>query len=243
MIREIFQDIGIILIKGDVDKNKESFKLKLKRTILILVISFVVAMLLMFFVHLSLLKMNISIENQVDRFIALKGIVLSAVFFVLIGPIMEELVFRACLRYSSSNMAFMGGGISYFGFRNNDFTSYFPWMNNTIFKIVLIVSLSLLIFLLLKFFSNISFRLNIFWSRNSRLIFYLSVIVFGFIHFLNFRLGIGYLFLMPLVTLPQTMYGIVLGYLRMKSGIQYSIFLHVATNLLFFSPRLLTYVI
>ncbi|NBA86608.1 CPBP family intramembrane metalloprotease [Emticicia sp. CRIBPO] len=243
MIKEIFQDIRIILLKGDIEGNQESFKLKLKKTMLILVVSFLVAMFLMLFIHLSLLKMNISIENQVDKFISLRGIVLSAFFFILVGPIMEEFVFRASLRYSCSNMVLMGVGISYFGVRNHDFASCFPWMNNTIFMIIVILSFSLFIFLLLKCFKNISSRLSVFWLRNPKLIFYLSVIVFGFIHFLNFRLGVKYLFLMPLLTLPQTMYGIVLGYSRMKFGIQYSIFLHVATNLLFFSPRLLTYVI
>ena len=65
--------------------------------------------------------------------------------------------------------------------------------------------------------------------------FYASVMAFGFIHVTNFHpLSLQVLLLAPFITLPQLIMGTLLGFVRMKYGIIYSMVFHSTINLIGF---------
>lgn len=70
-------------------------------------------------------------------------------------------------------------------------------------------------------------------------IFYLSAISFGLVHSLNFENFEQYIWLAALLTLPQMVIGIFLGYLRVKFGLIWSMIFHAIHNAAFLTPVLL----
>jgi membrane protease YdiL (CAAX protease family) len=63
--------------------------------------------------------------------------------------------------------------------------------------------------------------------------FYLMACTFGFIHITNYSGYKELLFWMPLLTSSQLICGIILGYIRIKYGLIWSIFYHAFNNLVF----------
>ncbi len=71
------------------------------------------------------------------------------------------------------------------------------------------------------------------------LAFYLSVLAFGFVHLFNFEAYDQYLWLAPLLVLPQLISGVFLSFIRVRMGLLYSIVLHAAFNGVIITPFLL----
>ncbi|MDP4189333.1 MAG: CPBP family intramembrane metalloprotease, partial [Bacteroidota bacterium] len=63
--------------------------------------------------------------------------------------------------------------------------------------------------------------------------FYLMAILFGFMHITNYSGYKELLFWMPLLTSSQLISGIILGYIRIKYGLIWSIYYHAFNNLVF----------
>jgi uncharacterized protein len=77
------------------------------------------------------------------------------------------------------------------------------------------------------------FRFGIGFYRNSfffKWIYYLSSLIFGFVHFFYYDFTNSSYFLIPLITLPQICCGFIFGYVRVAYGIGYSILLHSIYN-------------
>lgn len=72
--------------------------------------------------------------------------------------------------------------------------------------------------------------IEIFWLRHTKFIFYMSILLFGLSHLLNYPINIKLLLYIPLLTLSQIFSGIILGYVRLKYGIIYSFFIHASKN-------------
>ena len=80
---------------------------------------------------------------------------------------------------------------------------------------------------------NIRSVFQAFILRHFRFFFYLSSILFGLIHIFNYEpVSIKLLILAPIIIAPNIIAGLILGYIRMKFGIIYSILLHIAINTL-----------
>jgi len=70
-------------------------------------------------------------------------------------------------------------------------------------------------------------------------IFYGFAIVFGYIHILNYETTMGVLMASPILVAPQICLGLILGYLRVKLGLIYSILLHMLYNACIIIPSVL----
>jgi len=77
-----------------------------------------------------------------------------------------------------------------------------------------------------------------FWFKQYRYIFYFSAIFFGFVHIFNYDYSIKMFLLIPLLTAPQIVMGVFLGYMRVRFGIFQSIILHTLHNAIFVVPAL-----
>lgn len=148
---------------------------------------------------------------------------------IVLGPVTEELVFRAQLRRFTGNIlfvSFVAGAVisalakTYWGFL-----------------------VSPLIFLMLF----ICYRLTVpgsigrkfkFWNRIFPWHFHFTAICFALMHLHNFEKGLALLPLGILYTLPQLGAGLIFGFTRMNYGLKYSMALHALYNVL---PALLLF--
>lgn len=68
------------------------------------------------------------------------------------------------------------------------------------------------------------------WKRYYPVFFYLSAIIFAYVHLLNFEISTATLLLSPFLVLPQFLIGLSLGYMRVKFGLLWGIFKHSIYN-------------
>ena len=76
------------------------------------------------------------------------------------------------------------------------------------------------------------------WEKTFPYVFYLSVVAFGLVHITNFEGYRSYLWAIPLLTLPQLVIGVFLGYTRIRYGLIWSILFHSMHNAIFLVPVL-----
>jgi len=74
-------------------------------------------------------------------------------------------------------------------------------------------------------------KIHSYISKNIKFFYYFSAISFGLMHLFNFSSNI-YLILLFSVFLvgPQIVAGFILGFIRLKYGLKYSILFHMAVN-------------
>jgi len=77
------------------------------------------------------------------------------------------------------------------------------------------------------------------YSKAFKYIFYAFALAFGYIHLFNFELTTNVVLLSPILVAPQIILGFLLGYLRIKLGLIYSILLHALFNGVLMIPILL----
>lgn len=76
-------------------------------------------------------------------------------------------------------------------------------------------------------------------SSNFKYAYYVSILAFGLVHISNFEFSTTVLILTPLLIAPQLFLGVFLGYIRVRLGLLWSIFLHSIYNTILFSPILI----
>ena len=81
--------------------------------------------------------------------------------------------------------------------------------------------------------TKIETYLTNFWASRFKGIFYLSAIIFGFVHLANFEYTIPVLLLSPILVAPQFILGLFLGYLRVKYTLNLGYFMHAIHNAFF----------
>ncbi|WP_419211395.1 CPBP family intramembrane glutamic endopeptidase [Maribacter sp. X9] len=89
------------------------------------------------------------------------------------------------------------------------------------------------------FLEELIFRGPLAWFRNSdyfNFIFYSFTVCFGFVHITNFELTPQVWLLSPLLVAPQISVGFVLGFIRIKFGLLWSMVLHASYNLILIFP-------
>jgi len=160
---------------------------------------------------------------------------------ILIGPIQEELTCRMGLKYSPFRLSFSLAFFTILIFPM--IISYLDFsISSEIYILIIISSFSLIgvvLGLYLKYRANQKPIIN-FYKSNFRFIFYLSAVVFAALHFSNYSNFGQIWFLAPLLVSSQFVGGVTLAYVRMKYGLSWSIFQHMATNAIFFSPTILS---
>ncbi|MCK4358236.1 MAG: CPBP family intramembrane metalloprotease [Candidatus Cloacimonetes bacterium] len=163
-------------------------------------------------------------------------------FSLIIGPLLEELVFRLSLKFNRLNLSISCGAITYFFsspclFNNKDVEIGI----NNIYRLLLGFTV-FIVFYYLILNNSIERKLSNFWDRNFKYIFYFSVLSFGMIHITNYELSLNHLLFIPIITLPRIILGIIFGFIRTKFGIGWSIVLHVFYNGVLILPLIIIYI-
>lgn len=141
---------------------------------------------------------------------------------IIIGPIIEEILFRLLLKPISKNIVIFlcfSIGISIRTGIKGEIIYAFTFSLVAVLCILILVNMKYLKIVQRKFLFNFNY------------VFYLSCILFGLLHVGNYSpFNIKLLLVIPILVLPQFIGGTIMGYLRMKFGILYSIIFHVLMN-------------
>lgn len=79
------------------------------------------------------------------------------------------------------------------------------------------------------------------YKKAFRWIFYGFAILFGYVHITNFELTTNVLLISPILVAPQILLGLLLGMIRVKLGLIYSILFHAVYNAILVIPSVLLY--
>lgn len=140
---------------------------------------------------------------------------------VLIAPILEELVFRNALKYSRVAIAIAIGLILRMICKNFiTQPDYIPTAIGLCFLSIPFIAIAL---------KYVDSALKNLWINNFHFIFHAVAIIFGLVHLSNYDHINNYFLAIPLIA-SQVISGYVLGFIKMKFGILYSISLHSTWN-------------
>lgn len=232
VMKIIISELSTLLAGGKVISGKSQFYFRLIEFLRI----YLLALLLSFFSGLLIFTFFevFNIEKPVNVFLnsfRQKSWSYQIALACLYAPIAEELQCRLCLKYSKINFAaFSGIWLFYFFKKFIVGSGIFGELNPASLAVGLGLILMATIYSFLHENRDVNNRLEEFWHKHYKIIFYVSVIGFGFLHITNFDSRFSTLLLIPILTLPQTSLGFMLGYVRLKYGFLYGILLHSAFN-------------
>lgn len=181
-----------------------------------------VSLFLSFLIKLYCLLCNLQYSIQKPQITISLPLIL--LLIVIIAPIKEEVQFRLLLRPCKINfLIFIGVMIMT--------SMVFYFSGKVTFSFIYI---SFLFFIIIFSFLFKKER-KLLYTTYFRLLFYLSILVFGLAHIVNYSGNSLYLIMgIFILTSPQILLGSILGYVRMMYGFKYSILLHILNNSLFF---------
>lgn len=155
-------------------------------------------------------------------------------FGVIIAPIVEEIIFRSLLRFKIINIILFSITITVYSI----LAAYHSKLGNFIFGFIILVSLITLLTCIPIH------KIELYFSSKFKWFFYGTTLIFGLIHIFNYSGNIYILMAFSLIiTSPQIVGGLILGYVRMNYGLIYSILFHISKNafILFILSRILYY--
>lgn len=146
----------------------------------------------------------------------------SVLYVALLGPLIEELLFRLPLKLSKRNIVVFLGILVFI----------ITGKTSTKVSILLVVIWLVIVTLLITDTIRTSSKVNSLYAKHFMFIFYLQALLFGFVHLWNFEFELKYFYLFPVYVSFYIYIGCVLGYLRIRytNGIYICILTHVMLN-------------
>lgn len=151
-------------------------------------------------------------------------------FSVFLIPLVEESTFRLPLKFSSLFLS-ISFCLFFYKFISSTFfnSSMYEMSSYPVSRISFAIVAAFLFYLIVSK-EKINKRLDSFWTKHFRLIFYILCILFAFIHVNNYRPSSYNMLLVPIITLPQLILGLTAGYMRINYGFVYAFGLHTLYN-------------
>ncbi|GGW25904.1 CPBP family intramembrane glutamic endopeptidase [Arenibacter certesii] len=101
------------------------------------------------------------------------------------------------------------------------------WLEKSTFSVIFFVAV------LAPVLEEILFRGPLTWFKDKtyfKYVYYTSIVLFGGVHLSNFELSNELYALSLIVVAPQIILGAILGYIRIRMGLKWAIFLHASHN-------------
>lgn len=173
-------------------------------------------------------KYNISLDSLYKSLTLPKSLITYLNLF-LIGPLIEEILFRLWQDYRIKNILIISVLIFLFFVKYIAHVKHFSTLSYIIDIIIIIISL-FVYYIFNEKYGNKEISISI---KRKRVLFCLSAILFGFLHISNYSpINYRILFIYPFLVLPQIIAGFTIGYTRIKYGFVYGLFLHFMINLI-----------
>jgi len=166
----------------------------------------------------KLLGLNLGQEHDTDGWFIFFG-------FVVIAPLLEETIFRLALRPARNRFLLVVAGMTLeIGLRIRfQTTGRQTWLYGGL-CLVLAIAAGLAVYHGWR-------HIESFWQRQYRWIYYVSSFGFGLAHLFNCdSLTAWHLLFAVLITLPQLVGGLFMGYVRMMYGFWYAVAIHAMNN-------------
>lgn len=161
-----------------------------------------------------------------DRFSSLILLVIGGIIL----PFVEEIAFRMSLVFKPFYFALSSSALIYYLLTKAVFQTKISTFDESFFlRLGGSLGIGLILWLAVNR-SAIRQYLEKFWLANFRYIYYLSCIVFAWMHIYKYELIWLNVVLLPILTLPQLMSAIIYGYIRVVFGFQYPLLVHMTMN-------------
>lgn len=169
---------------------------------------------------------NVQSQSMADRFSPLALLLVGG----LILPLIEEIAFRLSLVFKPIYLALSSSALFYYLLTKAVFHTKISAFDETFFlRLWGSLGFGLIIYLAVNR-TAVRQLLEKFWVGNFRYIYYLSCIVFAWMHLSKYELIWLNVVLLPILTLPQLMSAIIYGYTRVVFGFQYPLLIHITMN-------------
>lgn len=215
-------------------KNEKNFTKSTKQKIydtvglLLLKMLFLVPVVLFFAIVYD--PENIQEENMSERFTPIVLLLVG----VIILPLLEEVLFRLSLKFKPIYLALTLSVFCYYFLTKLVFYTKLSALDDSFLTRAVISILLGVIFYPIINIKKIKATLSEFWTRHFQSVYYISCLVFAWMHYSKYELNWTNALLLPILTLPQLMSAIIYGYIRVTFGFRYPLFLHMSNNLLGF---------
>lgn len=150
----------------------------------------------------------------------------------VILPLVEEVGFRLSLKFRPVYLAMTLCVFTYYILTKGVYQTKISLVDDTF---LLRLGSSLIVGLVVFALANIhhiKLKLTQFWQSHFRWIYYATCLVFAAVHIFKYELIWLNILLLPILTLPQLMSGIIYGYVRVSFGFQYNFLFHLSTNVM-----------
>lgn len=199
------------------------FTEKFKNSIYLFILKLLIAISI-----ILLIKSLFNVENIKISQLNEWSIVEIFIYGCLLVPILEELVFRLPLVFKPSYFAISSFILNYVLISKVYFKIGYLNVDEYVFVRLIFASI---VAALVFYYSRKNFsKIKLFWKNNFRFLYYFSILLFGLLHGYNFEFSNESLAILPLVTFPQILDGIINGYVRIKYGFVFCCILHVLNN-------------
>jgi len=171
---------------------------------------------------------EVPVHDRFEEVMEQIGVVGFIVFAVLVGPLLEEIAFRLAMRFRLRTVLI---GVTAFVIYMTQAASQLFGPENSQGLLILGIgaTVALLGFVLLCVKRQNAVKA--WWTNHFPWVFYIFSIAFALIHIFNFEeFPLKVILLTPIITLPQLILGLGMGYLRMRFGFWYGYLFHVLNN-------------
>lgn len=180
---------------------------------------------------------NVQSKSMLDRFSPMALLVVGGVLL----PLLEETAFRLSLRFKPIYLALSSSVFTYYILSKVVFSTKMSAVDESF---VLRTAISVLVGMALYPLVNlesVKMKLAKFWSSHFGTIYYLTCLLFAWVHITKYELTLINIVLLPILTLPQLMSALMYGYLRASFGFKYPLLFHMSNNVLAIGLSLLPF--
>ena len=166
------------------------------------------------------------IGKQKESLTIFKSSIENFFLIVFIAPFIEELTYRFFLRRNMISILISLFFIIYFAISILNDTSFYNFELSILLPKITMAAIPVLI--LYFFFKSFLIWLN---KINYKYIFWVSCISFALAHLMNFSpLSFYEKMFFPILVIPQFVYGVIFGFMRVKYGFLWGLLLHMLIN-------------
>ncbi len=211
------------------------FKTKLRHIAILMSWVYAVIFPLAIVIGLALNLFEYSGTNSVSEFTQSNPWWVILFVGAIVAPFIEEMTFRLWLRFDVIFISLFSFLIMRIVVRL--FSNYFEVLKSGYMNLVILLA-AYIVFTLLRI-TRIQQKVRYVYDNHFRVLFYVSFVSFGLLHVFNYSDTQNLAFLVMLITLPQTIVGLVLGYVRIQYGFWYGFFMHAIYNGILLVPAAL----
>lgn len=224
----LLKDIALFIKSPRIDTIDKSTKFKIYDTIGLFFLKLIFLIPVVIFFAVVYDPENISTSKMSERFSPLVFLMVAGIIL----PFVEEIGFRLSLKFKPIYLALSSGVFLYYLLTKAVFFTKVSAVDESF--IIRIGSAIVLILILFPLFNlqSVKDKLVKFWNNNFNLIYYFTCIAFAWVHMSKYEITWLNIVLLPILTMPQLMSGIISGYTRVAFGFQYPLLFHMTTNLI-----------